>query len=137
MSLLFAAVIVLAMQNPAVETIASDTMSGIDTPRQAVARSDQEWAALWQRHAGLGKPAPKVDFSKRTVVAVFLGSRPSAGYRVEVSRTRQEGKTLIVTWREIPPDRDSLLAQVLTSPAHLVSIPRFDGEIKFERAPAK
>ena len=137
MSLLVAAVIVLAMQTPAVETIASDAMSGIDMPRQAVARNDQQWAALWQQHAGLGKPAPKVDFSKRMVVAVFLGSRPSAGYRVEVSGTRQEGKTLIVTWREITPDRDSLLAQVLTSPSHLVSIPRFDGEIKFERAPAK
>lgn len=137
MRLLFAAMIVLAMQTPAVETIASDSMSGIDTPRQAVARSDQEWGALWQQHAGLGKPAPKVDFSKRTVVAVFLGSRPSAGYRVEVSGTRQQGKTLIVAWREIPPARDSLLAQVLTSPAHLVSIPKFDGEIKFERAPAK
>jgi hypothetical protein len=137
MSLLVAAVIVLAMQTPAIETIASDGMSGIDTPRQAVARNDQQWAALWQQHAGLGKPAPNVDFSKRTVVAVFLGSRPSAGYRVEVSGTRQEGKSLIVTWREIPPDRDSLVAQVLTSPSHLVSIPRFDGEIKFEKAPAK
>ena len=137
MSLFFAALIALAMQTPAVETIASDTMSGIDTPRQAVARNDQQWGALWQQHAGLGKPAPTVDFSKRTVVAVFLGSRPSAGYRVEVSGTRQEGKTLVVTWREIPPARDSLLAQVLTSPAHLVSISKFDGEIKFERAPAK
>ena len=137
MSLLVAAVIVLAMKTPAVETIASDAMSGIDTPRQAVARNVQQWAVLWQQHAGLGKPAPHVDFSKRTVVAVFLGSRPSAGYRVEISGTRQEGKTLIVTWREISPARDSLVAQVLTSPSHLVSIPRFDGEIKFERAPAK
>jgi hypothetical protein len=137
MSLFLVAMIVLAMQTPAVETIASDTMSGIDTPRQAVARNDQQWAALWQQHAGLGKPAPAVDFSRRMAVAVFLGSRPSAGYRVEVSGTRQEGKTLIVTWREVPPDRDSLLAQVLTSPAHLVSIPRFDGEVKFERVPAK
>ena len=137
MRLLSTAVIVLAMQAPAVLTIASDTMSGVDTPLQAVARNDQEWAALWQKHAGLGKAAPKIDFSKRTVVAVFLGSRPSAGYRVEVNGTRQDGNALIVTWRELPPPRDSLLAQVITSPAHLVSIPKFDGEIKFERAPAK
>jgi hypothetical protein len=137
MSLLVAALVALAMQTPAVDTIASDSMSGIDTPRQAVARNDKEWAALWQQHAGPARPAPKVDFTTRTVVAVFLGSRPSAGYRVEVSATRRDGKTLIVTWRELPPDRDSLLAQVLTSPAHLVSIPKFDGEIKFERAPAK
>lgn len=134
MTVLGAAILALAMQAAAFDTIASDTMSGIETPRQAVARNDQQWAALWQQHAGLGKAAPPVDFSKRTVVAVFLGSRPSAGYRVEVSGTRQEGKTLIVTWREIAPGRDSLLAQVITSPAHLVSIPRFEGEIAFEKA---
>ena len=137
MSALVAAVILLAMQTSAVQTIASDTMSGVDTPLQVVVRNDQEWASLWQKHAGLGKSAPKVDFTKRTVVAVFLGSRPSAGYRVDVSGTRQDGKALIVSWREIPPPGDSLLAQVITSPAHLVSIPKFDGEIKFERAPAK
>jgi hypothetical protein len=27
-----------------------------------------------------------------------------------------------------------MAAQVLTSPAHLASIPRFDGEIRFEKA---
>ena len=134
MNLLCAAAVILAMQSAALETIAADTMSGVDVPRQAVARTDQEWTALWQQHAGPAKPAPPVDFTRRTVAAVFLGSRPSAGYRVEISKTRQEGKTLVVTWREIPPDRDSLLAQVLTSPAHLVSLPKFDGEIRFEKA---
>ena len=132
MSLLCAAALLFAMQPAAIETIAADSMSGIDAPRQSVARTDAEWSALWKAH-GSGRPAPKVDFTTRTVVAVFLGSRPSAGYRVEITGTRQDGKTLIVTWREIPPDRDSLLAQVLTSPAHLASIPRFDGEITFEK----
>ena len=128
-----AIVLVTAMQQPGIDTIAGDSMSGIDLPRQAVARTESEWSALWQQHAG-AKPLPKVDFARRTVVAVFLGSRPSAGYRVEISGTRQEGKTLIVEWREVRPPADSLLAQVLTSPAHLVSIPKFDGEITFAKA---
>lgn len=137
MSLILAALISLAMQTSSIETLASETMSGIDTPRQAVVRTDQEWSVLWQQHARGARAVPKVDFARRTVLAVFLGSRPSAGYRVEVSGTRVEGKTMIVTWRELAPSRDRLLAQVLTSPAHFVSIPKFDGEIKFERAPAK
>jgi hypothetical protein len=134
MNVLCAAMVLMAtMPQPAVETIARDSMSGVDQPRQAVARNNDEWSALWQQHAGR-KPLPKVDFTTRTVVAVFLGSRPSAGYSVEVVRTRQDGKTLIVEWREVAPAADSLVAQVLTSPAALVSIPRFDGEIKFQRA---
>jgi hypothetical protein len=134
MKLICASIVVMAaMQQPGIETIARDSMSGVDRPRQAVARTDGEWSALWQQHAG-SKPLPKVDFTKRTVVAVFLGSRPSAGYSVELTRTRQEGKTLIVEWREVPPGRDSLVAQVITSPALLVSLPKFDGEITFEKA---
>ena len=134
MTALFPVIVLVAMmQQPGLETIARDSMSGVDLPRQAVVRNDNEWSALWQQHGG-AKPLPKVDFTKRTVVAVFLGSRPSAGYGVEVIRTRQQGKTLVVEWRELPPAADSLLAQVITSPAHLVSIPKFDGEIAFEKA---
>ena len=128
-----AIVVAAAMQQSGIDTIARDSLSGVDMPRQAIARTDSEWSALWQQHAG-GKPLPKVDFGKRTVVAVFLGSRPSAGYGVEVVGARQESKTLIVEWRELRPSADSLLAQVMTSPAHVVSIPRFDGDIKFEKA---
>ena len=134
MSGLCAAIVLLStLQQPAVDTIARDSMSGVGAPRQAVVRNNEEWTALWRQHAG-AKPLPKVDFTTRTVLAVFLGSRPSAGYGVEITRTRQEGKTLIVEWREVPPGRDSLVAQVITSPAVLVSIPRFDGEITFAKA---
>ena len=121
------------MQQAGIEVIARDNMSGVDLPRQAVARTESEWSALWQQHAG-GKPLPKVDFTKRTVLAVFLGSRPSAGFSAEITATRQEGKTLIVEWRELRPGRDSMVAQVITSPALLVSIPKFDGDIKFAKA---
>ena len=126
-------VLVAAMQQPGIEVIARDNMSGVDLPRQAVARTGSEWSALWQQHAG-AKPPPKVDFTKRMVVAVFLGSRPSAGFNAEVTATRQEGKTLVVEWREVRPGADSLVAQVITSPAVLVSVPKFDGDIKFEKA---
>lgn len=134
MMLVCATIVLVSMMQPAaVDTIARDSMSGVGVARQAVARTHDEWSALWRQHAG-GKPLPKVDFSTRTVVAVFLGSRPSAGYGVEITRTRLDGKTLIVEWREIAPGRDSLVAQVITSPAVLAAIPRFDGEIRFEKA---
>lgn len=114
------------------ETIVRDNMSNVEDARQAVARTPAEWAALWRLHAGDQAP-PKIDFAKRTVVAVFLGTRPTAGYAVEVSGTKPSGKTLIVEWREHPPKPGTALAQVITSPSHLVSIPKFDGEITFRK----
>lgn len=114
-------------------TISREMMSQIDSPRQAVARTEAEWTALWKQHAGDSVP-PAVDFGARTVVAVFLGSRSSAGYSVEITGTRQQGGALIVEWRERRPDPGDVTAQVMTAPAHLASIPRFAGEIRFEKA---
>lgn len=116
-----------------VTTIARDSMSHADSPRQVAARTAAEWAALWRLHAGDAK-APAVDLASRSVVAVFLGSRPSAGYAVEITGTRRQGAILIVEWRESKPGPGDITAQVLTSPAHIASIPRFAGEIKFEKA---
>jgi len=115
------------------ETVARDAMSGVVEPRQAVARSDAEWSALWREHAG-AKPAPRVDFTTKMVVAVFLGSRPSAGYAVEIVETRADGAGLVVRWSERSPSPDAMTAQVITAPAHFVALPKVPGPIRFEKA---
>ena len=117
---------------PAMQTISRDSMSNVDAPRQAVARTPAEWATLWRQHAG-DKPAPKVDFATATVVAVFLGTRPTAGFQVEIVGTRAEGDALVVQWSERRPAADLVTAQILTSPAHIVAIPKVVGEIRFEK----
>jgi hypothetical protein len=133
--LVTAIVLVAALQSgpeAGMETIVRDNMSNVEDAKQAVARNPAEWAALWRLHAGDQAP-PKIDFNKKTVVAVFLGSRPSAGYAVEVSGTKPAGKTLIVEWSEHTPKPGTVSAQVITSPSHLVSIPKFAGEITFRK----
>ena len=80
---------------PAVTTIVNAQMSGVERPQQSVARTQAEWAALWKQHAG-DKPLPKVDFDKSTVVAVFLGSRMSAGFSVAIVGTHADGDALVV-----------------------------------------
>ena len=129
-------VLALAMQagpsKSAIVTIVTDIMSGVDMPKQVAARTPAEWAALWRQHAG-DTALPKVDLASRTVVAVFLGTRSSAGYAVEITGTRPDQSALIVEWRERRPEPGTLSAQVLTSPAHIATIPKFAGEIRFEK----
>ena len=135
MKILLSLVLVSAMQAAApspVQVISREMMSMVDEPKQAVARSASEWATMWRQHAG-EKPMPSVDFKSRMVVAIFLGSRGSAGYSAEVTRTRPVNGTLIVQWQERRPQRGEVSAQVMTSPAVIVTIPKFDGEIKFEK----
>jgi hypothetical protein len=111
----------------------SDMMSGVDRLEQVVVRSAAEWQSLWQRHAP-GRPAPTVDFTRNMVLAVFLGSRPSGGYQVEITGVRSDGKGLVVEWTERRPGPGQMAAQVLTSPSHIVTVPRQDGEVRFEKA---
>jgi hypothetical protein len=115
-----------------VQVLSREMMSQIEDSKQAVARSADEFATLWKQHAGAA-PMPKVDFTSRMVVAVFLGTRTSAGYAAEVLRTRQADGKLIVEWQERRPSRDEVSAQVMTSPAIIVSIPKFAGDVTFEK----
>jgi hypothetical protein len=131
--MLIGLVLMMAMQSPPIQTIATDAMSQIEEPKQAVARTPAEWTALWRQHAG-DTALPKVDLGSRTVVAVFLGTRMSAGYAVEITATRQDKGALIVQWRERRPEPGMVTAQVITSPAHIATIPKFAGEIRFEKA---
>jgi hypothetical protein len=113
------------------KTVAKGLHSAVDDGRQITARTQDEWTKVWRLHDFEG-PAPKVDFAREMVVGVFMGSRPTGGFSVEIVGTRQEGGTLIVQYRESTPGPGSMTAQVLTSPFHLVSVPRIDGDVKFE-----
>jgi hypothetical protein len=132
MPVLLALALVLQSAAMEVTTISRSSMSLVDTARQVAVRTPAEWTALWKDHSG-ARPAPEVDFAKTTVVAVFLGQRPTAGYAVAITGTRMDGSTLVVQWMETKPPADRMLAQLITSPAHIASIPAFPGAIRFER----
>jgi len=132
----WALLLTIAMQaaSPSpVVVVARESMSNVEEPSQTVARTAAEWAALWRRHAGDAQPMPKVDLSTRTIVAVFLGTRSTAGYAVEIVGTRDKNGSLVVLWEERRPDRTMITAQVLTTPAVIASIPKFAGPITFEK----
>jgi hypothetical protein len=113
--------------------IAADMMSAIDSPRQVVVKAAAEFEKLWREHAP-GRPAPSVDFSKHMVIALFLGSRPSGGFSVEITDVRRDGDALLVNWAERRPGRDQMAAQVMTAPAQFVAVARFDGPVRFQKA---
>ena len=114
-----------------VRSLDKGPMSQVDGARQAVARSSTEWDALWRQHAG-DRARPAVDFSKDMAVAVFLGTRSSSGFSVEIVGAREEGPALVVMYRESRPQPGTVAAQVLTAPYHIVAVPKH-GDIRWER----
>jgi hypothetical protein len=108
--------------------------SNVDSARQAVARTAAEWSALWKAH-NFNRPPPPVDLSREMAIGVFTGSRPTAGFNVEILGTEDRGGRLIVRYRETTPPPGAMTAQILTSPYHIVAVPRAAGEVTFEKVP--
>jgi len=117
---------------PPMRTIERGADSAVDSARQVIARTSEEWAELWHQHAW-DRPMPAVDFAHEMVAGVFMGTRPTAGFSIEIVGTRQEQGTLVVEYRETRPGRDTITAQVITAPYHLVAIPQFAGAVAFRK----
>src|SRR6476619_4153275 len=94
------------LQAPApVRSIDKGLDSQLDAARQATVRTAAEWEALWRLHGG-ERTRPAVDFGKEMVVGVCRGSRPTAGFSVEIVGTRVDGSALVVQYREPRPAPD-------------------------------
>lgn len=114
------------------DTVGQGPNSGIATPTATVIRNATDWARAWEAHAG-ADPVPAVDFSNDMVAAVFLGTRPTGGYGVEITALRREGNSLVVEYSERRPDPERIVTEALTSPFHIVKFPRLAGPVQFRQ----
>jgi hypothetical protein len=114
------------------KTLDKGTQSNVDAARQIVVRSNDEWTKLWRLHTP-DRKMPAVDFSRDMIVGIFLGSRPTAGFDVQIVDAHEEAGALVVRYRETIPTIRATTAQVLTMPYHLVLVAKRDGDVKFEK----
>jgi protease stability complex PrcB-like protein len=124
--------VLLALQGvPPLRVLEKGDQSNVDEARQVTVRTAAEWKTLWRQHSP-DRDQPRVDFGRDMVVGVFLGSRTTAGFSVEIVSALVEQGVLVVRFRETRPQSGRILAQVITSPYHLVAVPRHSGEVRFE-----
>lgn len=77
----------------------------------------------------LGSPQPDqqvIDFSRNALVALWMGKKPTAGYRISLAAEKAEIKNgtanLRVNLQE--PKPNTVSAQVITSPCLLLALPK-------------
>lgn len=125
--------VALQSAGASMRTIDRGSQSNVDDQKQAVARTAAEWEALWRQHSP-DRPQPAVDLSKEMVVAVFLGSRNTAGYSIDIVSAKEDQGALIVAYRERQPAPGAVTAQIITTPYHMVAVPKSALPVKFQRA---
>lgn len=119
------------------QTVLRGQRSAIGEPLQIVVRTQTEWDSLWHRHysgANNPPPSPPIDFDRDLVVGIFLGTKPTGDYGIEITRAERRDSSLYVYYREKSPPPNAMVTQALTQPFDIVRVAR-DGnrEIIFRR----
>lgn len=130
------ALLVLLCPIPAAaqQVVVAGQQSDIKEARFVVARTQDEFAALWKTHAA-AKSAPAVNFSEQIVVGVFLGQQRQAGTKVKLTLMPDplDSTKLVVFWEGETPSAKGFAAQVLTTPFELRAVPKRYASVAFER----
>jgi len=75
---------------------------------------------------------PEVDFSENTVIASMMGVQSSGGFTIEISEISEADDIIGVKIEETEPGPNCVTTAVLTSPFHIVKIPKAgDADIRF------
>ncbi len=101
--------------------LARGSKSTVKTRVNYLIRTPEDLKKLWKMVDATSTP-PKVDFTRETVIAVFAGKAPTAGYAISVSQiTDAEERMVSITVAK--PDRTCMTANVLTMPYEVVKVP--------------
>jgi hypothetical protein len=104
-----------------------------EAPQRMVIRDQKNWEKVWTAMTGNIMPqqaVPKMDFTKTEILAVFMGRKMTGGYAVRIVSIEEKDK-LIVTVRESSPPPGGMVTMALTSPYHVVLIPKTGKDVKF------
>jgi protease stability complex PrcB-like protein len=101
--------------------VAATSQTGDDSgPDLIVGTTDALRAKITQRVPGATSSAGRV------LVAVFQGQQNTGGYSVQITAIERSGDQLVVRATFVVPGPGAMVTQVLTSPAHVVSIAAAD-----------
>ncbi|MBI4676771.1 MAG: protease complex subunit PrcB family protein [Elusimicrobia bacterium] len=89
------------------------------------------WRKFWTRLSQ--EPIPRVDFSRHRVAAVFMGHRPTTGFRVEILGASPSPSALVVRYRETVPAPGDRPRETATSPYALLAVPAGPLPVRFKK----
>jgi hypothetical protein len=106
---------------------------GRDEPATLVIKDQRSWADIWTE-LKQDSPQPSLD-DKHMAVAIFSGTKPTAGYTVSVRGAREENGRDVVEYVETGPAPDRMVAQVLTHPWVVAILPATTLPVIFKKIP--
>lgn len=114
--------------------VAKGVYSDIEEPVKRAFRNEGEWKKWWAEQFANSdaKDAPKVDFSKETVIVAAMGTKPTSGFKIDCTAITRQGDLITAVFTTQKPGPDDMLLQVLTSPYVVIAVPLHAGEVVME-----
>lgn len=80
----------------------------------------------------IGKIPDNIDFEEKTVIAVFLGSRPTGGYSAEVKNIIEKEDKMVINVQETRPGDSCKVIMAVTYPYDAVLVEKIEDEPEVE-----
>lgn len=108
------------------QVIAQGGQSTVQNMQFHIANTKGKLSSLWGNgHAHLlsQPPAPSINFTQESIVGIFLGTKPTGGYSLNVVNVENTPEGWRVNVNITEPAANSFTTQALTSPWVLIKIP--------------
>jgi len=117
-------------------TIAQGYYCGHNESGNYVIRDENEWGNLWDIVYSTTTPKPslpEIDFSQYMVTAVFIGTKPTGGYNIEIIKIEEINTIFEIHIEEKSPDPDSIVTDALTQPFYIIKTKIIEKEIVIKK----
>lgn len=104
-------------------TVANGSNAAIESPSVLLAGSQAAFESIWRSAYGRQTPLPTTPLlGSQTAVGIFLGTRATGGYGVQVDSVTPQGSRLDVRVTVHAPGKGSITTQAITSPWVIFSV---------------
>jgi len=99
-----------------------------------VINNETDWQAVWVKifsNQSEKPPLPEVDFSRRTIVAVFQGDQPTGGYEISIQDIVESENSFEVAVKAFSPGSRCVVEGKVTRPFDIVEIEKIEKQVVF------
>lgn len=115
------------------KTIAIGSYSRIQEARTVVIKDQTSWNKLWQEHQADGVAPAQIDFSKKMLVGIFLGTQSSGCSGIQDVRIWRQSDKVGVSYYSLEPAADSMCTASITTPFYITEIDISNETLEFNR----
>ncbi|MEK6320882.1 MAG: protease complex subunit PrcB family protein [Acidobacteriota bacterium] len=115
-------------------TVLKTSSSGHAEAQNYVINHNADWRSLWEKvvsNRSEKPPLPEIEFTRRTIVAVFQGTQATSGYEISVQEIVETENSLEVAVKAIAPGKRCVVTGIVTRPFDIIEIEKTEKQVVF------